>query len=349
MITHCKRNSHLVPENAKLPKKESQKGKESKFRPILPKNVANNLIDRRFTNFTNFTNVKKSLNAIPSNLNQDANQSNEIDHFNNINSVNNNNHIDNTGDHLLRPSITQPYSFQNSFLIDTSCQTDDLCQCSSSANYNAETIARKVKSTNTLSVQCPEISTYSSYSNLKFKTKVIHNDKHDYSDSHTQTCDSVFVPKQQECKDQSTSTDLKMLNNDLNEPRSKKSIAIETTLNDLNVNYCFFNDQHDLINHHSLNDQHSQALLVNNPNMNCNASTVQATNKDPLLSTIAVQTDLDYNLNYLSTSEMLKSDQFDFENCLQLNDIQTQTYLNDFNDNTTQTDDFLLDIDIFDS
>lgn len=228
------------------------------------------------------------------------------------------------------------------------------------------------KSTNTLSVQCPEIRTDSTLK-TEMKRKLLKPSTVQKLESHTQTYDSYFIEKPM-VRNQSTCTEINS-NTVLNLKR--KSVASETTINNLNKNYCFFNDQlghsnhlyhldldtycnqqnqnsfqtnassftDSVINSSTINDSIITDSILNRSLMNSQITYQTVPHKDPLLSTISVQTDLDNSINDDLISE-LKSNEFN-ELDLGFNDIQTQTCWN-FNDNTTQTktEDFF-DIDNF--
>ena len=195
------------------------------------------------------------------------------------------------------------------------------------ANQLNSQLSKLNKSTNTYSsVQLPEIiSTYSSLTNLKQKAKLNTEKQAETHNIETQTIDS-FVHRR-ELKNQSTSTDLNSVSF-LN--LKKKSVASETRINNLNKNFCFFNQQFD---NDEDNDENNYHLNQSSCLMNYNS------NRDPLLSTIAVQTDLDYDDNLAMQSISSQTNQFNnLDSCLlEFNDIQTQTYRN-LNDNFTQTD-----------
>ena len=223
------------------------------------------------------------------------------------------------------------------------------------------------KSTNTLSVQCPERG--HSATSLKRQAKASTADR---QETHTQTYDSFFVERPI-LKHQSTSTDINS-DNFLNPKR--RSVSSETTINNLNKNVCFLDGQFDHSDHldylsGELSASHQKILQVmqlgnqsthpgthqsnqiinrtpNAPISQANGQNVYETNhQDPLLSTISVQTDLDYfddelAMNSTNCVDHLKGDHL--ENLLEFSDIQTQTYWNS-NDNFTQTDFSLFDME----
>lgn len=159
----------------------------------------------------------------------------------------------------------------------------------------------------------------------------------------------------------------------------RRSVSSETTINNLNKNVCFLDSQFDhsdrfycASNNAQLNasyqniapvssmpsDGHQTGLQTIHQASN-SAQTVHANgqsivpyetpanHQDPLLSTISVQTDLDYLDDVLATDlpmncteDALKGDHL--ENLV--SDIQTQTYWNS-NDNFTQTDFSLFDME----
>ena len=209
------------------------------------------------------------------------------------------------------------------------------------------------KSTNTLSVQ----EQVHSEASTKRQAKVSSN-RQNRQEIHTQTYDSFFVQRPV-LKHQSTYTEMNADN--FSSPK-RRSVSSETTINNLNKNFCFLGGQIDHSEHFfcvgnngQLNA--SQSFLQTNSGLlgkhqtNVNGQTVAscetpANSQDPLLSTISVQTDLDYLDEALASSENcaehLKTDHL--ENLLEFSDIQTQTYWNS-NDNFTQTDFSLFDIE----
>lgn len=202
---------------------------------------------------------------------------------------------------------------------------------------------KKEKSTNTFGVQCSEIGTNSSLTNLKRKAK---SNSVERQEIETQTYDSYFVQKPI-LKNQSTCTEINS-NNFID--LKKRTVASETLINNLNKNYCFLNDPfHNQNNQNDQNDQNNSTSINKNEFISQTTYQNEANSQDPLLSTIYVQTELDYENDLFMQNVMANENYNDLvDNYLQFNDIQTQTYWNmNMNDNFTQTD-FSLD-NIFDN
>lgn len=164
---------------------------------------------------------------------------------------------------------------------------------------------------------------------------------------------------------QSTCTEI---NSDNFPSPKRRSVSSETTINNLNKNVCFLDGQADHPgnpNNHQFNVSYQNILHVSNmplsdqPTINGAPNGVQmgdansqndvahyempSNQQDPLLSTISVQTDLDY-LDELGANCPTNSAERHLDELLEFSDIQTQTCWNS-NDNFTQTDFSLFDME----